>query len=95
MTLVDIYLSLKVRLMRAQSHTGFIIMPATLTATIATYFKVSNISSWYSILVFLLLIAVQILIGHLDVKYGVFAKETSLNNQHNPEVQKLLERLQK
>lgn len=33
-----------------------------------------------------------IIIGYLDVKYGVYDKEQSLNNQYNPELKRLLKK---
>jgi hypothetical protein len=39
-------------------------------------------------------IIVFVIIGYLDVKYGVYDKEISLNNQYNPELQKLVKEKQ-
>ena len=90
MSLSDKLLKMKLYQMRAQSHTGYIITALSLAVTLATYLKVSNISAWYGVAIFLVIVLVNLLIGYLDVKHDVFSKEISLNNKYNPEMQELL-----
>jgi len=43
-----------------------------------------------AITIILILITAFIIIGWADIRYGIFSKETSLYNQYNPEIQKLV-----
>ncbi len=83
-------LKLKLYQMRAQSHTGFIVSALTLAVGLAAYMKLSNISGWYALALFGFILVANTCIGYFDVKYKIFSKEISINNEHNQEMQELL-----
>ena len=92
MSIIDRALYLKFYLIRAQGHVGYLLQSVLITVSVATYFKVSNISAWYSIGIFIAIVAAQLIIGWVDVHYGIVRRETSLYNKYNPELQELLKR---
>ena len=52
--------------------------------------KNSDISIWYSVVVGSIFLFLSIVVGHYDLKKGIYEKENSLANKYNPEIVKLL-----
>lgn len=92
MSFSDRFFTFKVWQMRAQSHTGWILSALSLAVALATYFKISNISGKYALVIFFSVIIFNCVIGYLDVTKGGFRKEISIYNKNNPEMQELLKR---
>lgn len=90
MSFVRKFLVFKQWQMRAQSHTAWILLAISVTINAATLFAVKELSMWYPVIIFTIILGALTLIGYLDVKYKIFDKEASLTNERNPEIQEIL-----
>lgn len=84
-------LMLKIYFNRAMSHIGIPLAIFEKAAILMILLKMFGMDSWYIVsLSVIILFAIIFLIGWLDVRFGIYDVETSLNNNYNPELQKLL-----
>jgi len=89
--LIDRLLYLKLCWNRANSHLALPLGIIDKMAIVTLLFKAFNINYWWILGVFFaVLILVFFILGHYDVKFNILARENSLGNKYNPEIQRLL-----
>ncbi len=85
------YLYLKLCWNRSFSHINIPLSIIDKIVMIAILLKIYDINSPILLsVVGVIFILAMIIIGHLDLKFGIAEKEMSLNNKYNPEIQAIL-----
>jgi len=81
---------------RAKGHVGIILSMVNEVGVIVILLKLYGLDNWYFITMgVVILIFSLILMGHIDLKYGIAEKESALSNKYNPELMKILENTKK
>jgi hypothetical protein len=62
------------------------------TLTLAVLLKLNNISMWIGLAVGITVLVCLLIFGYILVKYGIVAREQSIVNRYNPELQVLLKK---
>lgn len=92
---IDFFLYVKLCVNRAYSHFSMPVSVLNTTMLIAVLLKLNNVSMWTSACIGFGAFCFFLLLGYFDVKYGLFAREQSISNRYNPEMQQLLSRREK
>jgi hypothetical protein len=90
MKLIDRLLYVKLYVNQAYGHMNVPLNIFNTTLTLAVLLKLGNVSMWYSVGIGLFAFLFMLVLGYFIVKTGVTAREQSINNQYNPELQALL-----
>lgn len=87
MSLVRLLLYLKLCVGRTHSHAGSVLTIVNL----ALLLKLSlGLSGFHAFFLGLVVLAVAVVAGHLDLLFGVFRLEKTLENEHNAELLAIL-----
>jgi hypothetical protein len=96
MSLIRRLLYLKLASQRASSHISMITAIVEKTALAVIILKLFEIHNyWIAIVIGLGILAALILLGHLDLEYGICEAETSLRHDYDPEIRTLRDRSKK
>ena len=94
--MIDKLIYLKFCWNRAWGHINVPLSIIEKAMLLAVFLKVYGISSWVAVTVSAVLMSLLVLlVGHLDVKWGVASMETSILNRYNPELQNIMKCVRK
>lgn len=94
MSFVDSLIYLKLCVNRAYTHFSVPISIVNLVLLLSVWFKLNDMSMWTSVAFGIIVLIFFGVVGHYDLKMGIFKREQSLQNLHNPEIMRLLEKKQ-
>lgn len=92
MNIINAFLYFKLCTNRALSHLGSIKNVLEIALLLAIWLGVTKKDLAMMTALCVIGILLVFLVGHVDVKSGVAAREASLGNRYNPELQTLLKR---
>ena len=88
------YFYFKVFYDRAMGYLGIPMQLVTWGLTMSVWVKLYGFSNWYLAIAILGFLFIALSIGYFDVKYKVIDDENSFSNKFNPEIQKILRKLE-
>jgi fucose permease len=81
---------------RTQDHIGFFMSLLDKFLLVLILFELKGKANPFALTcLFVVFFILFVGLGHLDLKKGLASKETSLRNEYNPEIRKILARVEK